>query len=553
MLKLTTKHIFIVDDNEIYSMMLDYILSKDSNYKFNSFKSGEECIEHLYLDPKIIILDYSLPGMNGYDTLLEIKKQNPRIHVVILTNNDHEKLKNELLKGGADDLVLKQEHGEEHIIEKIKSILDKEEKENAPAESSTLSKMGAMILGYLHYSRLKIKHFLMVLILPLLGLGLLGLKGNVYQLNEASFFINPFDLPTNNKDSAMVYYLEGIRKSDSLKYGEAIFYFTKALKLDSMLASAYISRAYAKTQLMDYQSALKDYDRALKLPLAWEESYEAYFNKGITETLLQNMKGAMSDFNSAIKLHPKSADAYYKRSIVKGKVGDYLGEVDDINKVIMLKPTDSKAYNSRGIANSMMGNYVSALMDYNKAIELDNKNTNAIFNRGVIYYELKEYLSALNDFSTVLGGKPDAGAYNWRGNTKFRMNNYRGAFEDFTASINSDTAFYLAYLNRGQLKLELKDYMSAVDDFTKAIEIKPDLAIAFYSRGLAKNKLNDCKGEIEDYTMALKFQPDFEDAYYQRGMAKYSKGDKQGGCDDLGKAVKQGSDMAYNFIIINCK
>jgi len=120
------KQIFIVDDNEIYSMMLDYILSKDSIYKFVSFRSGGECIENLYLKPEIIILDYEMPGLNGYDTLLEIKKQDPHIHVVILTSREDELLKEKLLRAGADDYVLKQGHGETQIIERIEGILNKE-------------------------------------------------------------------------------------------------------------------------------------------------------------------------------------------------------------------------------------------------------------------------------------------------------------------------------------------------------------------------------------------------------------------------------------------
>lgn len=121
------KHIFIVEDNEIYSMMLDYILSKDSIYKFVSFKSGEECIKNLYLNPDIIILDYGLPGISGYETLLEIKKQKPRIHVMIVTSHDDEKLKEKLLLAGADDYILKQGLTATHIIEKIETILNKEE------------------------------------------------------------------------------------------------------------------------------------------------------------------------------------------------------------------------------------------------------------------------------------------------------------------------------------------------------------------------------------------------------------------------------------------
>lgn len=125
------KHIFIVDDNEMYSAMLSYTLSKDTIYKFVSFKSGEECIKNLYLNPEIIILDYGLMGMDGYDTLLKIKKQNPRIHVVILTGQDDEQLKYKLLMAGADDFCLKQGQGETQLIEKIENILNKVEQERA--------------------------------------------------------------------------------------------------------------------------------------------------------------------------------------------------------------------------------------------------------------------------------------------------------------------------------------------------------------------------------------------------------------------------------------
>lgn len=121
------KHIFIVEDNEIYSMMLDYILSKDSIYKFVSFKSGEECLKNLYLNPDIIILDYGLPGIDGYQTLLEIKKSNPHIHVVMLSSHNDQELVKRVMAAGADDFILKQGHGEAQIIEKIEHILMRDE------------------------------------------------------------------------------------------------------------------------------------------------------------------------------------------------------------------------------------------------------------------------------------------------------------------------------------------------------------------------------------------------------------------------------------------
>ena len=121
------KHIFIVEDNELYAMMLDYILSKKSIYQFVSFKSGEECIKNLYLNPDVIILDFGLPGIDGYNTLLEIKKHNADIHVMMLSSNTDPILATKLLKAGADEYILKQGHGEDQIIEKIEKLLSKDE------------------------------------------------------------------------------------------------------------------------------------------------------------------------------------------------------------------------------------------------------------------------------------------------------------------------------------------------------------------------------------------------------------------------------------------
>lgn len=124
------KHIFIVEDNEIYSMMLDYKLSNESIYQFVSFTSGEECLDNLYLNPDIIILDYGLPGMSGYETLVEIKKRRPEIHIIVLSTNTDKRLKEVLLKAGADYFILKQENGEKKLIEKIEILLTKNELKN---------------------------------------------------------------------------------------------------------------------------------------------------------------------------------------------------------------------------------------------------------------------------------------------------------------------------------------------------------------------------------------------------------------------------------------
>ena len=138
------------------------LLKKDSIYQFVRFSSGEECIKNLYLNPDVIILDYALPGLNGYETLFEIKKYNPRIHVIILSNNTDKRVAEKLLEAGADDFILKQGHGETQIIEKIETLLDRDLLEN---EKSPGIK-----------NRPFVKMFLIVLILIALSLGVIYLK-----------------------------------------------------------------------------------------------------------------------------------------------------------------------------------------------------------------------------------------------------------------------------------------------------------------------------------------------------------------------------------------
>jgi two-component system response regulator AtoC len=116
------KLVFIVEDNDMYSMMLDYMLSKESTCHFISFKTGEECIANLELDPDLVILDYGLPGLNGLETFKEIKKYDQSIPVVILTESHDVHIAQQFVhEGGLYEYLLK----EKNSVEQINKIIDR--------------------------------------------------------------------------------------------------------------------------------------------------------------------------------------------------------------------------------------------------------------------------------------------------------------------------------------------------------------------------------------------------------------------------------------------
>lgn len=115
------KLIFIVEDNEMYSFMLDYMLSNEHRLRCMRFSKGEECIDNLQLDPDMIILDYMLPGISGLETLKKIKSVKPAVPVIVLTGHYDAASASEFLKEGVYDYLLKEEADS---VTKVKTVVE---------------------------------------------------------------------------------------------------------------------------------------------------------------------------------------------------------------------------------------------------------------------------------------------------------------------------------------------------------------------------------------------------------------------------------------------
>lgn len=104
----TMDRILVIDDENINLMMVKRILC--DTYDVRTTTSGEEALLLLKeFDPTLILLDIHMPGINGFDTLLEIRKVSGMedIPVIILTADDDVDAEVKGFELGADDFIKK--------------------------------------------------------------------------------------------------------------------------------------------------------------------------------------------------------------------------------------------------------------------------------------------------------------------------------------------------------------------------------------------------------------------------------------------------------------
>jgi DNA-binding response OmpR family regulator len=99
--------IFLIEDSELYSLMLDHEFRNLSQFRMYTYTTAEEAIKDLYLDPDIIILDYYLPGMNGLDALKKIKSYKKEVPVIVLSSQDDVQVALDVIDAGAHDYMIK--------------------------------------------------------------------------------------------------------------------------------------------------------------------------------------------------------------------------------------------------------------------------------------------------------------------------------------------------------------------------------------------------------------------------------------------------------------
>ena len=115
----------IVDDLPEVREGLNQFISLNAEFRvLDTFSTAEEALYELpRLKPDIVIMDISLPGMNGIECIRQVKDKSPDTQFMMFTVYENDEKVFEALKAGASGYLLKNT-GLVQMVEALKELYD---------------------------------------------------------------------------------------------------------------------------------------------------------------------------------------------------------------------------------------------------------------------------------------------------------------------------------------------------------------------------------------------------------------------------------------------
>ncbi|OGC10930.1 hypothetical protein A3K48_00075 [candidate division WOR-1 bacterium RIFOXYA12_FULL_52_29] len=158
--------------------------------------------------------------------------------------------------------------------------------------------------------------------------------------------------------------------------------------------AAFQHRAQARLERREYQIALADLDRALKLNPNFSAAYNTrgnlYFSMG-------QPGPARADFLAAVRISSQDATAHNNLGYLLTQMEDYPGALRHLNEALRLDPKSAEAYHNRGNYWLARRDYQLAVADYTAALKIKPELALTYFNRSVARYNMEEYRQAYDD------------------------------------------------------------------------------------------------------------------------------------------------------------
>jgi two-component system, chemotaxis family, chemotaxis protein CheY len=115
--------ILVVDDAAFMRMMIKDTLSKNGFVISGEAENGAKAVErYKEVSPELVIMDITMPEMDGIQAVKEIKKINGNAKIIMCSAMGQQAMVIEAIQAGAKDFIVKP-FQQERILEAVKKVL----------------------------------------------------------------------------------------------------------------------------------------------------------------------------------------------------------------------------------------------------------------------------------------------------------------------------------------------------------------------------------------------------------------------------------------------
>ena len=117
------KNILICDDAAFMRMMIKDILTKNGYNVVGEAENGLKAVEkYSETKPDLVLMDITMPEMDGIQALKKIKEQDPGATVIMCSAMGQQAMVIESIQAGAKDFILKPFQAD-RVIEAVKKVV----------------------------------------------------------------------------------------------------------------------------------------------------------------------------------------------------------------------------------------------------------------------------------------------------------------------------------------------------------------------------------------------------------------------------------------------
>lgn len=117
------KNILICDDAAFMRMMIKDILTKNGYNVAGEAENGAKAVEkYAELKPDLVLMDITMPEMDGIEALKKIKASDPSASVIMCSAMGQQAMVIEAIQNGAKDFIVKPFQAD-RVLEAVKKVI----------------------------------------------------------------------------------------------------------------------------------------------------------------------------------------------------------------------------------------------------------------------------------------------------------------------------------------------------------------------------------------------------------------------------------------------